>query len=95
MGYRNVKEKDIISFQMTLKFFYKKCEVTFRKFNGVNVVHVIGLSNFGNILEQSNTVAEKMKFDMIMDCIKHDCHLIEDVYQSLVNKEFGKENQIL
>ena len=89
-----IVREDIISFQMTLKFFYKNCEVTFRKYNGVNIVHVIGLSNFGNILESSKTVTKKLKGDLILKYIKREMGLIEEVYQSVANKEFGKENKI-
>ena len=51
-----IKKKDIISFEMVTTFYYKNCEVTLKKYNNITTIKIVGLSDMGNLLIDSQTL---------------------------------------
>jgi len=89
-----IKEDDLIHFEMTIGFYYKDCEVTLKKINHIYLIKVTGVSDFGNILSASRTFKKKVNRKLVIDYLKGETENIEKVYDSVLSKEFGMNNNI-
>ena len=88
-----IKEKDIISFEMVTIFYYKNCEVTLRKYNDITVIKIVGISDLGNLLIDSQPFIEKIDKGEIANCLcKSEIKNIKKVYEAILNKEYGNNN---
>lgn len=87
-----IKEGDIISFEMVTIFYYRGCEVTLRKYNDVSVVKMVGLSDIGNLLIDSQTFIKKVEHELIVKHLKNEMENIEKVYTNVANKEYGSND---
>lgn len=87
-----IKKEDIISFEMVILFYYKGCEVTLKKFNHVTTIKMVGLSDLGNLLIDSQTFIKKLEDKLIIKCLKNEIESIEKVYKTVANKEYGNNN---
>jgi len=84
-----IKKEDIISFEMVIVFYYKGCEVTLKKINNITTIKIVGLSDMGNLLIDSQTFLKKMEDELIIKCLKNKMKNIEKVYKNVVNKEYN------
>ena len=89
-----IEEKDLISFEMSIVFFYKDCEVTLKKVNQIYIIKITGISDFGNLLSASRVFRKKVNRKMVIDYLKREIKNIHDVYESVLNKEFGMNNHL-
>lgn len=88
-----INKEDIISFEMVIVFYYKGCEVTLKKYNNITIIKMVGLSDLGNLLIDSQTFLRKVKKEELVRCIgKNEMRNIEKVYKTVVNKEYGNHN---
>jgi len=87
-----IKKEDIISFEMVTVFYYKNCEVTLRKYNNITVIKIVGLSDIGNLLIDSQTFIEKVENELIIRCLENEIRNIKKVYKTVANKEYGNHN---
>jgi len=87
-----INKGDIISFEMVTTFYYKNCEVTLRKYNNITIIKMVGLSDMGNFLIDSETFIKELEIGLIIKCIKNEIRNIEKVYKNVVNKEYGNSN---
>ena len=84
-----INKEDIISFEMVTAFYYKNCEVTLKKYNNITVIKMVGLSDMGNLLIDSQTFIEKVEDKLIVRCLENEIRNIEKVYKTVANKEYG------
>jgi len=87
-----IKKEDIISFEMVIVFYYKGCEVTLKKFNNITTIKIVGLSDMGNLLIDSQTFIKEMEDELIIKCLKNEIENIEKVYKTTANKEYGNND---
>ncbi len=87
-----IKKEDIISFEIVIVFYYKGCEVTLKKFNDITTIKIVGLSNMGNLLIDSQTFIKKVENELIIKCLKNEIENIEKVYKTVANKEYGNND---
>ena len=87
-----INEEDIISFEMTTMFYYKKCEVTLKKYNNITVIKIVGMSDLGNLLIDSQTFIKRAEIELIIKGLKNDIANVEKVYKTIENKEYGNHN---
>jgi len=87
-----IKKEDIISFEMVIVFYYKECEVTLKKFNNITTIKIVGLSDMGNLLIDSQTFIKEMENELIIKCLKNEIENIEKVYKTIANKEYGNND---
>jgi hypothetical protein len=87
-----INKEDIISFEMVTTFYYKNCEVTLRKYNNITIIKMVGLSDMGNLLIDSETFIKELEIGLIIKYIKNEIRNIEKVYKNVVNKEYGNSN---
>lgn len=87
-----IDKEDIISFEMVTTFYYKNCEVTLRKYNNITIIKMVGLSDMGNLLIDSETFIKELGSELIIKCLKNEMGNIEKVYKNVVNKEYGNHN---
>ena len=90
----SIKEKDLISFEMTIVFYYKDCEVNLKKYNQIYDIRVTGISDFGNILSASRVFKKTVNRKIVIDYLNREMENIERVYNSVLNKEFGMNDRI-
>ena len=74
-------EEDIISFEMITVFYYKNCEVTLKKYNNINVIKMVGLSDMGNLLIESQTFMKRAEIELIIKGLETDMENVEKVYK--------------
>ena len=89
-----IEEKDLISFEMSIVFFYKDCEVTLKKINQIYIIKITGISNFGNLLSASRAFKKKVNRKTVIEYLEGELENIEEVYQDVIGKEFGMNNNI-
>ena len=87
-----INEEDIISFEMVTTFYYKKCEVTLKKYNNITTIKIVGLSDLGNLLIDSQTFMKKAEIELIIKGLETDIANVEKVYKAMENKEFGNHD---
>ena len=89
-----IEEKDIISLELNIVFYYRDCEVTLNRMNQLYIIKVSGISDFGNLLFASRSFIKEVNRKMVLDFLKGILEDIKEVYQSVINKEFGMDNHI-
>ncbi|MBE3138920.1 MAG: hypothetical protein IMZ63_03805 [Actinobacteria bacterium] len=89
-----IEEKDLIHFEMSIVFFYKDCEVTLKKVNQIYFIKIIGISDFGNLLSASRVFEKKVDRKIVIDYLEREIENIHRVYESVLSKEFGMDNNI-
>ena len=89
-----IEEKDLIHFEMSIVFFYKDCEVTLKEVNQIYIIKITGISDFGNLLSASRAFKKKVNRKIVIDYLEREIENIDKVYESLLNKEFGMNNNI-
>ena len=89
-----IEEKDLIHFEMSIKFYYNDCEATLKKTNQIYLIKITGISNFGNLLSASRAFKKKVNRETVIDYLKGELENIEKVYQDVLNKEFGMDDNI-
>ena len=87
-----INEEDIISFEMVAAFYYKNCEVTLKKYNNITVIKMVGLSDLGNLLIDSQTFMKKAEIELIIKGLETDIANVEKVYKTLETKEYGNHD---
>jgi len=88
-----INKEDIISFEMVIVFYYKGCEVTLKKYNNITTVKMVGLSDLGNLLIDSQTFLKKSGYELIIQDIKNEIRNVEKVYKTVINKEYGNNDK--
>ena len=91
MGHK-ITNKDIISFEMITIFYYKNCEVTLKKYNNITVIKIVGMSDLGNLLIDSQTFIKRAEIELIIKGLETDMKNVEKVYKTIKNKEYGNHN---
>ena len=89
-----IKEEDLIHFEMNITFYYHECEVTLRKINQIYLINITGISNFGNLISASRSFKKKVDRKSVINYLEGELENIEGVYQDIVSKEFGMDNNI-
>ena len=89
-----IKEEDLIHFEMDIAFYYKNCEVAFKKINQIDIIKITGISDFGNLLSVSRTFEKKICCKFVINYITSEIENIEKVYQAVLDKEFGMSDHI-
>jgi len=87
-----IKKEDIISFEMVAVFYYKGCEVTLKKYNNITVIKMVGLSDIGNLLIDSQTFIKEVGNELIIKCLENEIKNIEKVYKNVTSKEYGNND---
>lgn len=88
-----IKKEDLISFEMITVFYYKGCEVTLKKSNNITTIKIVGLSDLGNLLIDSQTFIEEIDKKALVKCLgESEIKGIEKVYKKVTNKEYGNDN---
>jgi len=87
-----IKKEDIISFEMVTVFYYKGCEVTLRKYNNITVIKMVGLSDIGNLLIDSQTFIKEVGDELIIKCLENEIKNIKKVYKTIISKEYGNND---
>ena len=93
MGHK-ITNKDIISFEMTVKLQYKNCEMTFKKTDQVYTIDVVDITEKGYIIEFSETFLAKKKIypnllNFLNNVVDQELNI---VYQKLkVKKKFSNK----
>lgn len=87
-----IKKEDIISFEMVTVFYYKGCEVTLKRYNNITVIKMVGLSDLGNLLIDSQTFIKEVEDEMLLKCIINEIKNIKKVYKTVTNKEYGNHD---
>ena len=90
-----IKEEDLIHFEMNISFYYHECEVTLKKINQIYLITITGISNFGNLISASRSFRKKVDREAVIDFLKGELGNIEEVYQDIVSKEFGMDDNII
>ena len=83
--------KDIISLQVTCKFYYKECETELEIFDDIVRITIIGF-NDGKLVTGSQTFNKQCKHHSSL-IIKHGLDLIAIVYEDLMNEEYNLDTQ--
>ena len=89
-----IEEKDLIHFEMDIVFYYKECEVTLKKINQIYFIKITGISDFGNILTASRVFKKRIDRKSVIDYLKSEIKNIHRVYESVLSKEFGMNNNL-
>ncbi len=84
-----ITNNDIISFEMSVKLYYKDCEMTFKKTDQIYKIDAIDISKRGYIVEFSETFLAKKKvypnlLNFLNQMVYQDLNI---VYQKLKNKK--------
>lgn len=87
-----IKKEDVISFEMVAVFYYKNCEVTLRKYNNITVIKIVGLSDIGNLLIDSQTFIKKVEDKLIIKWLENEMGNIKKVYKNVTSKEYGNND---
>ena len=83
--------KDIISLQVTCKFYYKECETEIEIYDDIVRITIIGF-NDGKFVIGSQTFNKKCKYNSFY-IVKCGLELTEIVYEDLMNKEYNLDTQ--
>ena len=83
--------KDIISLQVTCKFYYKECETELEIFDDIVRITIIGF-NDGKFVTGSQTFNKKCKYNSLY-IVKCGLELTEIVYADLMNEEYDLHTQ--
>ena len=89
-----INEEDLISFDMSIVFYYRDCEVTFKKFDQFYSIKITGISDFGNLLCVSKVFRKKHNRVLIIKYLQGEIVNIKKVHQIILNKEFGKDDKV-
>ena len=86
---QKITNKDIISFEMTVKLQYKDCEMTFKKTDQVHTIDTVDITKKGYIIEFSETFLAKKKvypnlLNFLNNVVDKD---LGTVYKKLQNKK--------
>ncbi len=89
-----ITNNNIISFETTVKFQYKNCEMTLKKVDQVYTINVVDITKKGYIVEFSETFLAKKKtypnlLNFLNNVVDQD---LDEVYQKLkAKKKFTDE----
>jgi len=89
-----IKKKDLIHFEMTIRFFYKDCEVTLKKLNQIYIIIITGISDMGNLLSASRVFRKRVNRQSVINYLDSEIDNIEKVYGNVLKKEFGMNDRI-
>ena len=89
-----IGEEDLINIEMDITFYYKNCEVTLKKINQIYIIKITGISDFGNLLSASRVFRKKVNRKIVIDYLEREIENIQKVYESILNKEFGMDDNI-
>ena len=89
-----IKKKDLINIELTIVFYYKDCEVSFKRYNQIYNIKVTGISDFGNIISATRVFRKLVNRKRVINCLNEEIKNIERVYQIVSKKEFGMNNKV-
>ena len=86
-----MEHKDIISLQVTCKFYYKECETEIEIYDDIVRITIIGF-NDGKFVTGSQTFNKQCKHHSSL-IVELGLELIEIVYEDLMNEEYDLHTQ--
>lgn len=87
-----INEVNIISSEIVIVFYYKDCEATLKKSDDITNIKIVGLSDMGNLLIDSQTFIKKIENKLIVKLLKNEEEGIEKVYKNVIDKEYGSDD---
>ena len=89
-----INEDDIISFEMVVKFTYKNCEVTVKRYGKILDLTIVNISDKGYIIEKNITFIKKSKYTDLLSCINKNISYIEEIYNNLIIEDARNDSKI-
>lgn len=91
---QKITNKDIISFEMTVKFNYRRCDVILKKFNDIYNINIMLVNNSGYILEKEKTFIGTRNYRYLPEYLNDELANIEGVYKKLKKIEANFDNNL-
>lgn len=82
-----IVNNDIISFEMTVKFYYKNCEVILKRLNNVLDLSIINITNSGYINEKNKTFICGKNYKCFLEYLDTIIDIVEEMYQEIKKKK--------
>ena len=91
---QKITNKDIISFEMTVKFNYKRCDVALKRNNDIYDINVTLINKSGYILEKNTTFIGTRNYRYLPEYLNDELANIEGVYRGLKKIESNLNNNL-
>jgi len=91
---QKITNKDIISFEMTVKFNYKRCDVALKRNNDIYDINVTLINESGYILEKNETFIGTRNYRYLPQYLNDELANIERVYKELKIIESNFDNNL-
>lgn len=93
MGHK-ITNKDIISFEMIVKFNYKRCDVALKRNNDIYDINMMLINKSGYILEKNETFIGTRNYRYLHEYLNDELANIEKVYKELKIIESNFNNNL-
>jgi len=91
---QKITNRDIISFEMTVKFNYKRCDVALKRNNDIYDINVTLINKSGYILEKNETFIGTRNYRYLPEYLNDVLVNIENVYKELKIIESNFNNNL-
>jgi len=91
---QKITNKDIISFEMIVKFNYKRCDVALKRNNDIYDINMILINKSGYILERNETFIGTRNYSYLVEYLNDELANIEKVYTELKKIESNFDSNL-
>lgn len=91
---QKITNKDIISFEMIVKFNYKRCDVALKRNNDIYNINIILINKSGYILEKDDTFIGTRDYKYLTEYLNDELANVEKVYKELKIIESSFNNNL-
>ena len=91
---QKITNRDIISFEMTVKFNYKRCDVVIKRNNDIYDINIALINEYGYILEKNVTFIGTRNYRYLPEYLNDELANIEEVYKELKIIESNFDNNL-
>jgi len=91
---QKITNNNIISFEMTVKFNYKRCDVVLKRNNDIYDINIILINKSGYILEKDKTFIGTRNYRYLPQYLNDELANIERVYKELKIIESNFDNNL-
>lgn len=93
MGHK-ITNRDIISFEMTVKFNYKGCDAALKRNNDIYDINMMLINKSGYILEHDQTFIGTRNYSYLVEYLSDELANIEKVYEELKKIESNFDSNL-
>lgn len=91
---QKITNRDIISFEMIVKFNYKRCDAALKRNNDIYDINMILINESGYILEKNKTFIGTRNYRYLTEYLNDELAKIEKVYKELKKIESNFDSNL-